>query len=91
MIDLATTATSLQDTLHLSESFTLDMEWWQAFAMPWNGWSFFHLPGWIPSLTYDCTDSFGTIASVPTAKNRGFRDGGPKTTGPQHQWKGLYA
>ena len=49
MIDLSTTASSLQDTIPVSPEFRLDLEWWQAFATPWSGRSFFLLPDWSPS------------------------------------------
>ena len=62
MIDTATTVPSLQDDIQLSESFRLDLEWWQAFATPWNGRSFFLRPGWTPSPDLELyTDSSGSI------------------------------
>ena len=48
MIDLSTTADTLQETITLSEEFRLDLHWWRTFATPWDGRSFFLLPEWTP-------------------------------------------
>ena len=92
MIDLATTAPSLQDTIHLSVSFRLDMEWWQAFAMPWNGRSFFLLPGWTPAPDLQLyTYSSGTIGFGAYCQGSWF-NGRLSQEQLQHsiQWKELY-
>ena len=40
----------------------LDLRWWQEFATPWNGRSFFLLPDWTPAPHLQLfTDSSGTI------------------------------
>ena len=37
LIDLSTTAQSLDETIHLSESTQGDIAWWQSFLQEWNG------------------------------------------------------
>jgi hypothetical protein len=48
MIDLSSSVASLDEVIPLSEDFMLDLQWWQEFATPWNGRSFFLLPDWTP-------------------------------------------
>lgn len=62
MIDLSTTAGHLHDTITLSEGLRLDIRWWEAFATPWTGRSFFLLPNWTPAPDLHLyTDSSGAI------------------------------
>ena len=92
MIDTATTVPSLQDDIQLSESFRLDLEWWQAFATPWNGRSFFLRPGWTPSPDLELyTDSSGSIGYDAYCQGSWFN--GHWSQEQLHhsiQWKELY-
>ena len=92
MIDTATTVPSLQDDIQLSESFRLDFEWWQAFATPWNGRSFFLRPGWTPSPDLELyTDSSGSIGYGAYCQGSWFN--GHWSQEQLHhsiQWKELY-
>ena len=49
MIDLSTSAAGLDQVIPLSQSFSLDLQWWREFATAWNGRSFFLLPHWTPA------------------------------------------
>ena len=92
MIDTSTTAQNPQDTIPLPETFKLDLTWWQAFATPWNGRSFFLLPQWTPSPDLELfTDSSGTVGYGAYCQGQWF-NGRWTTEQLQHsiQWKELY-
>ena len=92
MIDTSTTAQNPQDTIPLPEAFKLDLAWWQAFATPWNGRSFFLLPQWTPSPDLELfTDSSGTVGYGAYCQGQWF-NGRWTTEQLQHsiQWKELY-
>ncbi len=62
MINLSTTASSQHENVLLTSDFRLDIQWWQAFATPWTGRSFFLLLYWTPPPDLDLfTDSSGTM------------------------------
>ena len=92
MIDLSTTASSLQDTTPVSPEFRLDLEWWQAFATPWSGRSFFLLPDWTsyPNLQL-YTDSSGTVGYGAYCQGEWFNSWwSPAQLGRSIQWKELF-
>ena len=92
MIDTSTTARNPQETISLPEAFKLDLAWWQAFATPWNGQSFFLLLQWTPSPDLELfTDSSGTIGYGAYCQGQWFN--GRWTSEQLHhsiQWKELY-
>ncbi len=80
MINLSTTASSLHDTVSLTEDFMLDIQWWQAFATPWTGRSFFLLPDWTLAPDLELfTDGSGTIGYGAFMAGDGSMTGGWQT------------
>ncbi|XP_070570100.1 uncharacterized protein [Ptychodera flava] len=49
MIDLSTTTKNLNSTIHLSEEFKLDVQWWCDFLPTWNGSASMLQSSWISS------------------------------------------
>ena len=92
MIDLSTTADSLQAAIPFSEPFQLDLQWWRAFVTPWNGRSFFLLPNWTPSPDLDLyTDSSGIIGYGAYCQGHWFNGRWtPAQLSHSIQWKELY-
>ena len=80
MIDLSTTADSLQAAIPFSEAFQLDLQWWRAFITTWNGRNFFLLPTGPPLQTSTSTQT----ARAPLAMERIARATGSTAGGPQH-------
>ena len=92
MIDLSTSASSLQQVISLSQPFRLDLQWWHKFVTPWNGRSFFLLPGWVPSPDLQLfTDSSGTIGFGAYCQGEWFNGRWTQAQLEQSiQWKELY-
>ena len=92
IIDLSTTVQGPDDTITLSHTFQLDLQWWTAFVTPWNGRSFFLLPHWTPSPDLNLyTDSAGSIGFGAFCRGEWFN--GRWTDQQRHhsiQWKELY-
>ena len=79
MIDTSTTARTPQETISLPEAFKLHLAWWQAFATPWNGRSFFLLPQGTPPPTSSCSQTApAPSAMVPTVRDSGLTGRGPR-------------
>ena len=92
MIDLSTSVASLGEVIPLLVDFMLDLRWWQEFATPWNGRSFFLLPDWTPSPHLELfTDSSGTIGFGAYCQGEWF-NGRWSTAQAERsiQWKELY-
>ena len=92
MIDLSSSVASLDEVIPLSGDFMLDLQWWQEFATPWNGRSFFLLPDWTPSPHLQLfTDSSGTIGFGAYCQGEWF-NGRWSTAQLERsiQWKELY-
>ena len=92
MIDLSSSIGPLDEVITLSQPFRLDLQWWQEFATPWNGRSFFLLPDWTPSPDLQLfTDSSGTIDFGAYRQGEWF-NGRWTPTQPERsiQWKELY-
>ncbi len=92
MIDLSTTASSQHENVLLTSDFRLDIQWWQAFATPWTGRSFFLLPYWTPAPDLDLfTDSSGTIGYGAFMAGEWFNSRWTPDQAPRSiQWKELY-
>ena len=92
MIDLSTTADSLQAAIPFSEAFQLDLQWWRAFITTWNGRNFFLLPNWTPSPDFHLyTDSSGTIGYGAYCQGHWFNGRWiPAQLSHSIQWKELY-
>ena len=92
MIDLSTSAAHLHDTITLDMGFRLDARWWQAFATPWSGRSFFLLPHWTPAPDLDLyTDSSGCIGFGAYCQGNWFNGGwSPELANHSIQFKELY-
>ena len=82
IIDLSTTVQGPDDTITLSHTFQLDLQWWTAFVTPWNGRSFFLLPHWTPSPDLNLyTDSAGSIGFGAFCRANGSTAGGQTNSG----------
>ena len=92
MIDLSTSAASLDQVISLSQSFSLDLQWWREFATAWNGRSFFLLPHWTPAPHLQLfTDSSGTIGFGAYCQGEWFNGRWtPAQLARSIQWKELY-
>lgn len=92
MIDLSTSVSSLEEVIPLSQPFRLDLEWWHKFATPWNGRSFFLLPGWVPAPDLHLfTDSSGTIGFGAYCQGEWFNGRWTQAQLQRSiQWKELY-
>ena len=92
MIDLSTTAANLHDTISLSDDFRRDLDWWLAFATPWNGRSLFLSPRWTPSPDLELyTDSSGSIGYGAYCQGQWFNGRwDPDQALHSIQWKELY-